>query len=209
MRRIKSQRRVVRPPQDGQYGQYGQPQPYDNTSSPTEYGTGRKKSWVGILGIIVLIIAGGAFYFWYSTKSAEDARKAGPDAVVKEVVSALGQGSESRGKKFVETGDVAVSAKLANLFSSYQQYTYNDDYIDWQNMKYEVKSQDEAEALIEVSGMADIVEVEKQTWTDSQGQEIEDTTEISAAQYNFSGVVFGLKKVGEEWFLAEVPSKIF
>lgn len=207
MRRIISRTRTVRPPryeQPRQISRFRRP-PIGRGFRPT-----RKASGIAVL--IVILLVGGiiAWVFWSSRKSVEKARKAGPDAVVEQVILALGQGKEGRAGNFVKEGNTATSTQVSSLFANYREYTsLGEDYIDWSNMKYEVKSISDTEAQVEVSGTAEIIEVDTTTWTDEYGQETEETTKASLGKYSFSGIIFGLKKTGEEWFLSEVPSRIF
>jgi len=200
MRRVISRtRRVVRGPE------YEYPERYPRYRRPST-GRGfrptRRASGIGIL-VVILVIGGiAAWSFWTSRKSAEEARKTGPDAVVEQVIMALEKGSESRAKTFVKEEDTATSAQLSSLFTNYREYTSGEDYIDWSSMKYEVKTISDTEAQVEVSGTAEIIEIETTTWIDEYGQEIEETTEIYGGIYSFYGIIFGLKKVEEEWFLS-------
>ena len=53
------------------------------------------------------------------------------------------------------------------------------------------------------------MEVEIEIFEDYDGNETEDRTEYVVDEYGFSEVVFDLKKVDEEWFLANIPEKVF
>lgn len=174
-------------------------------------GSRKKGSWVGL--VVVIVIIGGliAAAVWWSSKSSEDTRQAGPEAVVEAVVKALGTNSLSAARDYIEEGDADTKAELETLFDTYEDYfEYQDDYIDWKYMKYDLKNKTDVAAQVEVAGTAQIIEVEVDIYYDDfEEEEVEETIETIAAEYEFSGVLFGLKKVGEEWYLDDVPDLIF
>lgn len=181
-----------------------------NSKSGTGNSNKRKKSSV-LLIVFIIMIGIGMYFFvnWYSTRTAEKARKESPNKVVQELIHALGRGNKSQGEKFIKGDDNNASAQLSILFGNYSQYTVGDDYIEWSKMRYELKEGTEEIAEIVLSGDAEIIEVEKNTYIDVNGNEIEEKAETSVDQYGFFNVSFKLKKIGGEWFLVEIPDKIF
>ncbi|MBU1074527.1 hypothetical protein KJ705_00425 [Patescibacteria group bacterium] len=162
---------------------------------------------VVVLIAIGAIIGGG---FWYGSKTDDKARQEGPEAVVRQVISALGNNNENSAKNYVQSSDTAVLAEVSRLFDNYDQYfAYDDDYIKWTGLNYSLITSSDTEAQVEVSGTAEIVEVEIEIYEDYDGEEMEEKTETVVEEFTFSGIVFGSKKVGEEWFLSSVPEKLF
>jgi len=181
-----------------------------NSKSGNESTNRRKKGSV-LLIVFVIMLGIGMYFFvnWYSTRTAEKARKESPNKVVQELIHALGRGNKSQGEKFIKGDDNSASTQLSVLFSNYSQYTIGDDYIEWSRMRYESKEETEEMAEITLSGDAEIIEVEKNTYTDINGDEIEEEIETSVEQYSFTEINFKLKKFGDEWFLIEIPDTIF
>jgi hypothetical protein len=210
MRRIISRTRRIRSSSQRRdsYNENQNPKDILENISPSR--TTKKSSPIASLIILIVfgaIVGGG---FWFGSKTDDKARLEGPEAVVKQVVSALGNNNESSAKNYVQSTDTDVLTDLSSLFDSYDQYfVYDDDYIKWTGLNYTLTSSTDSEAQVEVSGTAEIVEVEVKLYEDYDGQEMEETTEIVVDTYSFSAVVFDLKKVGEEWFLSNIPEKLF
>lgn len=163
--------------------------------------------------IIIILLFGGCIggALWYSSKSTEDARQAGPDAVTKNVVAALGTNSLTTANKYVAEGDTSTKTQLSSLFENYADYfAYEDDYIKWEDTTYSITAQNDTSATVEVSGTAVIVQVDYvETWDDFEEDYVEEKVESTDEEHDFSQATFKLKKVGEEWFLDSVPTTIF
>ncbi|MFH1597448.1 MAG: hypothetical protein ABIB97_00050 [Patescibacteria group bacterium] len=169
----------------------------------------KKKSPWGI--IIIIVIIGVVIYF--ATKGGSETtnttKQAGPEAIVKAVITALGDNSKATAMNYVASGDTAVNNQVDTLFNNYSGYfIYDDDYIDFTTTTT-VVSQSDTEAVIAVTGSADVVEVTYDVYDDEWGDEVEDKVEAVTDEFSFSDIRFSLKKSGEEWNLSEVPSKIF
>lgn len=173
--------------------------------------SGKKASPVAIVIIVVIVGALIGAAIWWGSKSTEDTRQAGPEAVTKAVVEALGTNSTATAKKYVAEGDSSTNTQVDNLFTNYADYFYiEDDYIKWEDMTYSITAQDDSSATVEVSGTAVIVEVDYiETWDDFEEDYVEEKIETAVVENDFSQAVFKLKKVGEEWYLDQVPSTIF
>jgi len=159
---------------------------------------------IAIIGVIIWAVTSG------SSPSTNQTKQAGPEAVVKAVFNALGQNRLSTAKNYVAANDSAAKNQLETLFANYSGYFfYDDDYINFNQMNYNVASQTESAAVVSVYGQADIVEVTYEIYEDEWGEEQEDKIEEVVEQNSFSGIKFSLEKNGAEWQLSEVPTEIF
>lgn len=174
-------------------------------------GPPKKTSPIAIV-IVLVVIAGliGAAV-WWGSKSTQETKQTGPQAVTEAVINALGNNSIATAKNYVAEGDASVTTQVDNLFKNYEGYfIYEDDYIKWENMTYAPKDQTDSAATVEVAGTAVIVEVTyEEVWDDFEEDYVEEKVESSDEEYDFSPVEFKLKKVGEEWYLLQVPATIF
>ena len=191
---------------DNRSTQTSEPRDRDKLTS----GSVKKKSPWGI--IIIVIIIGVVIWavFRGSSETTNETKQAEPESVVKAVMAALGQNRVSTAKNYVATGDSVTSNQVTTLFNNYSGYfTYDDDYINFSNMTYNLTSQSDTEAQVTVAGRADIVEVTYEIYEDEWGDEVEDEVEAVVDEFTFTGIKFSLKKTGEKWFLSEVPATIF